>query len=373
MKNRVCVLTTAHQAHDVRIFYKECRSLAQAGYEVHLIASHHQEKKVDDISIIPLSTREGRLYRFLFKGWKVLWKAIKLRADVYHFHDPDLIPAGLFLKLIGKKVIYDVHEDVPEDILTKEWLGGMGVRKLVSCLFRGLLKFSSLFFDKIVAATPGISKGFPPNKTIVVRNVPYVSLIDDIIPGKIDKTKPSVIYAGGLTKIRGIKEIIDAIRILEGFAELWLLGWWEEPDFERECRFLDGWKYVRYFGLKSLEETYAVMKQADIVIVNFLAVPNSTESLPNKAFEYLNCGLPIIMSEFAYWKELFGKCALFVNPDDSIKIAENIKALVENQEQRMELIREGRKLIESEFSWESESRKLTELYKHLINDGGMPK
>ncbi len=366
MKNRVCILTTAHQAYDVRIFYKECRSLAQAGYEVYLIASHHQEENVDGISIIPLDTREGRLYRFLVKGWKVLWKAIKIKADVYHFHDPDLIPAGLLLKLIGKKVIYDVHEDVPDDILTKEWLGGMGVRKIVSFLTRALLKFSSLFFDRIVAATPSISKGFPHSKTIVIRNVPFVSLIDSIKPEKIIKTKPSVIYAGGLTKIRGIKEIIDAIGILDGFAELLLLGWWEDPDYERECKSLDGWKHVKYFGLKSLEETYSVMKQADIGIVNFLAVPNSTESLPNKAFEYLNCGLPIIMSEFAYWKELFGKCALFVNPADSINIAEKIKSLTENQEQRKELIHQGRRLIENEYSWESESKKLIELYRGIL-------
>lgn len=365
MKIKLCILTTAHQAYDVRIFYKECRSLVEAGYEVFLIANHDKEETVEGISIIPLGGREGRAYRFLVKGWITLWKAIKLKADIYHFHDPDLIPAGLILKLLGKKVIYDVHEDVPKDILTKEWIGSLSIRKTISFLSRVFLKFSSLFIDRIIAATPSISKGLPPHKTIVLRNVPYVSLIDDIKPERVSNTRPSVIYAGGLTNIRGIKEIVEAVGILDGLVELWLLGWWEDTDYERECVLLSGWKHVRYFGIRSLEQTYSIMKQADIGIVNFLAVPNSIESLPNKAFEYLSCGLPIVMSEFPYWKDTFGKCAVFVNPVDPKDIADHIKSLLENNEQRIKLIWEGRRLIENEYSWESESEKLIELYKSL--------
>jgi glycosyltransferase involved in cell wall biosynthesis len=365
MKKRVCILTTAHQANDVRIFFKECRSLVEAGYEVYLIASHHKEETVDGVKIIPLNTREDRAYRFLVKGWKALWKAIMLRADIYHFHDPDLIFGGVILKLLGKKVIYDVHEDVPKDILSKEWIGSKGVRRFVSLVFGAILKFSCLFFDRIIAATPSISKGFSQNKTITLRNVPNVSLIDSIKPEPFIKAKPSVIYAGGLTKIRGISEIIKAMEILDGLVELWLLGWWEDADYERECRNSSGWKHVKYFGARELTQTYSIMKQADIGIVNFLAIPNSIESLPNKAFEYLNCSLPVIMSEFTYWKDIFGNCAVFVDPTKPDNIAKNIKALVENHQQRTELILEGRKLIENEYSWESESKKLIELYMGL--------
>jgi glycosyltransferase involved in cell wall biosynthesis len=366
MKKKVCVLTTAHQADDVRIFYKECTSLAEAGYEVHLIANHDKEETVNGICIIPLNTRESRAYRFLVKGWIALWKAIKLKADVYHFHDPDLIPAGLILKLLRKKVVYDVHEDVPKDILSKEWIGSLSVRKLVAFLFSILVKFPVLFIDRIIAATPSISKGFPAGKTTVLRNVPYVSRIDDIKPETVIKTRPLVIYAGGLSNIRGIKEIIEAIGILDGLAELWLLGWWEDIVYERECKSLNGWKHGRYYGVRPLEQTYSMMKLADVGIVNFKAIPNSIESLPNKAFEYLTCGLPLVMSEFPYWKDIFGKCAVFVNPVDPENIAGHIKSLLENQEQRMKLILEGRRLIENEYSWESESKKLTELYKGLV-------
>lgn len=382
MKNKVCLLTTAHDALDVRIFYKECKSLSEDGYRVYLIASHEKDETVDGINIVSLHLGGSRVYRFLVKGWAALWKAVKLNADVYHFHDPDLIPAGLLLKLFGKKVIYDVHEDVPKDILSKEWIGNLAIRKIVSFLFLKFLKFSSLFFDKIIAATPGISKGFSENRTTVLRNVPYYSFIDSIRPEAVVvtpksltafyepriKTVPSVIYAGGLTAIRGIREIIEAVGLLDGAVELWLLGWWEDHGYERECKSLCGWKHVRYFGARSLNETYAMMKQADIGIINFLPVPNSVESLPNKVFEYLTCRLPVIMSEFEYWKELFVTCAVFANPADPPNIAEKIKSLLENPALKSRLVNEGRRLIENEYSWESESKKLIELYKSLMEE-----
>lgn len=366
MKQRVCLLTSAHEANDVRIFYKECRCLAKAGYEVCLLASHHKEEIIDNVHFIPLNKKESRVYRFLVKGWILLWKAIKLGAGVYHFHDPDLIPVGLILKLLGKKVIYDVHEDVPKDILSKEWLGPLWVRKLVSFLFGMLLKFSSLIFDRIIAATPSISLEFPKHKTIVLRNVSDISLIDEIKPAPIEKTKPSVVYAGGLTKIRGIKELIEAVGILDGLVELWLVGWWEETDYEKECKVLPGWECVKYYGAMQLKQTYSIMKQADIGIVNFLAVPNAVESLPNKAFEYLACRLSVILSEFPYWKDIFSGCAVFGDPTDPEDIAQKIKGLIVDHEARVKLSLKGRKLIENEYSWESESLKLIALYNTLV-------
>jgi glycosyltransferase involved in cell wall biosynthesis len=370
MKSKIGVLTTAHDAFDVRIFYKECRSLVEAGYEVYLIANHDKEETVHGVRIIPINTSKSRMHRFLVKGWTVLWKAIKLKAEVYHFHDPDLIPYGLILKLLGKKIIYDVHEDVPKDILSKEWLGNIRVRKVVSSLFGLFIKFSTLLIDRIIAATPSISKSFPEAKTIVLGNAPAMTRIDKIKGETVTKTRIAVVYAGALTKIRGIKEVIEAVGRLDNMVELWLLGWWEDRSYEQECKSLSGWRYVRYFGVMTLENTYSIMKQADIGIVNDFPVPNYIESHPNKAYEYLTCRLPIVMSDFAYWKDIFGECAVFVNPMDPKDIAEKIKNLVENPECRKKLAWEGRRMIENKYSWESESKKLIELYKSLLNNNG---
>ncbi|GAB6162897.1 hypothetical protein JCM12298_20570 [Desulfothermus naphthae] len=114
--------------------------------------------------------------------WKLFRLALKEKADVYHFHDPELIPIGLILSLFGKKVIYDVHEDVPKQILIKDWIKSNSVRKFVSLFFKGFENLTCIFFSQIVAATPDIAKKFPAQKTITIRNFPILELIDKARP-----------------------------------------------------------------------------------------------------------------------------------------------------------------------------------------------
>ena len=119
---KICHITTVHSAFDIRIFYKECVSLTKAGFETHIIAPHLKDEFVNGIFIHSLpkpKNRKERVLKLLNLAFK---KAVDLNADIYHFHDPELIPVGLKLKKIGKIVIYDVHEDVPRDILTKEYI-----------------------------------------------------------------------------------------------------------------------------------------------------------------------------------------------------------------------------------------------------------
>jgi len=109
------------------------------------------------------------------------------------------------------------------------------------------------------------------------------------------------------------------------------------------------------------------MKASDIGIVNFLPDQNHFRSLPNKAFEYMACSLPLIMSEFPYWKETFGDCALFADPLEPKDVARQIDRLIQNHDLRMGLGRAGRTLIRSEWSWESEKGKLLGLYRNLLS------
>ena len=119
-------VTTVHAVDDPRIFHKECRSLAARGYDVGLIVYHERAEVIDGVRVVPLDRSRGRLDRMSRAAWRAYRTAAAERADIYHLHDPELLWVGALLKLGGRRVIYDVHEDVPKQILSKHWIPSMG-------------------------------------------------------------------------------------------------------------------------------------------------------------------------------------------------------------------------------------------------------
>lgn len=365
MNGRVCHISTVHSSDDDRIFFKECKTLTE-NYDVYFIVTNRKFETIDNVHIIPLPYNTSRVYRFFVKQYAAFWKAVKVKADIYHFHDPELIFIGVLLKLFGKKVIYDVHEDVPLQILSKEWLGSLKFRKAISGIFNFIEKGLSKHFDGVITVTSGIKKKFSCKRTVVVRNLPIKSLIDKVSPVDRVKEKPVVIYVGGLTKIRGIQELVDVAGRLNGHVELWLLGKWESDDFKNLCEQTKGWEYTKYFGFMPMDEVYQFLKKADIGCCTLYETGNHLNSLPVKAYEYMTCSLPIIMSKFPLWIENFKDCSLFVDPLNIDEIKEGIIRLLNDKCLRETLIENGRMLIESKYTWESESKRLIDLYEDIM-------
>lgn len=365
---RICVLSTVHPISDVRVFYKECKTLKSAGHEVFLIITHDKDECIDGIKIIHLKQPKNRFHRMFFNTLQALIKAVKIRASFYHFHDPELIPVGIILKLLGKKVIYDVHENVPDQVLNKEWLGNIYIKKIVSMLINIFERLASMFFDLVIAATPGIKERFNSSRSVLVRNYPILKMFDDAEKINVIKnSKPVIIYIGALTKSRGISEVIQAMDLLDDKVEFWLAGQWINEGFERECRNLKGWKNAQYIGLLKADDVYGYVKSADIGIVTCYPVESYINSLPTKAFEYMSCSLPMIMSNFPLWQDLFTDCALFADPLEPDDIAGKIRLLLNDEKLMTRLGRKGRDLIDKKYSWESESKKLINAYHKLIS------
>ncbi|MDP8219033.1 MAG: glycosyltransferase [Candidatus Theseobacter exili] len=174
-----------------------------------------------------------------------------------------------------------------------------------------------------------------------------------------------VVYAGGLTGVRGIKKIIDALEFVQRKVELWLIGKWGSVEFAESCQSSSGWKHVKYFGYVLLPEVYQYLRKANIGIVTLLPEENYLRALPTKAFEYMACGLPLVMSDFPYWREIFGECAVFADPENPRDIAKKIKYLIDNPHIAKELGQKGRYLVETKYNWENESKKLITLYKGI--------
>lgn len=361
---KVCHISTVHPETDIRIFFKECMSLKNKYDEVYLIVSSDKDKIINGINILALPCKGGRAYRFFVKKFIAFKRALKLNADIYHFHDPELLFTGLLLKLHGKKVIYDVHEDVPLQILNKSWLGPLWMRKMISGIFNFFEKGISSKLDGVVTVTQEIGEKFSKCKRVcIVRNLPVVEAIKNAGPVKRDDDHAVMIYVGELTQIRGIKELIKALDLLHGRARLWLLGDWETQKLCDECKSMNGWKYAVYYGRKKPEEVYGYLKSADIGMCTLYPRKNYLMSLPIKAFEYIACGLPIIMSDFPYWRKNFNDHAVFVNPEKPQEIADAVNNIINSSD-----FKKRDKKCSFEFSWEEESKKLIKLYDEIINN-----
>jgi glycosyltransferase involved in cell wall biosynthesis len=363
----VCHLSSVHPYFDTRILYKECKSLAEEGYRVRLVARKKdgQATSIDGTDVVPFREYKNRFLRVLFSPFKMLSTARKQKARIYHFHDPELLPVGVLLKLLRKKVIYDVHEDYSKQLLYKPWMKSRWIKKLLALGFRCVEVVSVLFFDRVIAATPDIAKRFPARKTVIVRNVPILNLICSAVPAKVEKKKPVIIYAGALAEIRGAREIIRSMEYIEQDAELWLLGKWDNEPFRLDCERQEGWKKVKYLGFKKPHEVYEYMKAADIALAVLHPIKNYLTSLPVKAFEYLACSVPMIMSDFSFWQEMFADCALFANPLDPEEIGKKINLLMTDKELGQRLAETGKRLVWNEYSWEAEKKHLFNLYREL--------
>jgi glycosyltransferase involved in cell wall biosynthesis len=369
---KVCILSSVHQAFDTRIFHKEAKSLAKAGYDVTLIAQHDRDEVVDGIKIIALPRPKNRLRRMLGTTWKAFNRARKQKADVYHFHDPELLLVGLLLKLATKgKVIYDVHEDYPKAILTKYWLPSL-VRKPVARIFGSLEKWAASRFDHTITASAvydGVLKRLEGmGKITAIKNHPIVESIE---PDAGRHAEPNtIIYAGGLAQIRGISEIVRAMGYLDSSREarLVLYGKFNPEDYQETVRGLKGFDRVDYRGWMEPEQLWPKLSEATVGIACLHPVERYLVGLPTKLFEYMAAGLPVIASNFPAWKEIVegNSCGLTVNPLDPEDIARAIEYLIEHPEEARKMGQNGKKAVKEKYNWETESRKLIELYESLL-------
>jgi len=203
MINKICHLTSVHQRYDTRIFLKECKSLVKIGYDVNLIVADGKGNETkNNIRIFDVGKSSNRFERFIITTWKVYKKALQIDAKIYHFHDPELITIGLLLKLNGGKVIYDVHENIPRQLLSKSYIPTYLLRKIISWILSILQSIAIKMFDGIIVAGENILENCIHK--IVLNNYPIVNSISYSHETVKDN---SIVYLGGITKIRRIELI----------------------------------------------------------------------------------------------------------------------------------------------------------------------
>jgi len=359
-------LTSVHSAYDLRIL-KECRSLADAGYQVTIVAPHARNEMSGEIQIRGVLMVEGRFRRMTRTVWRVYREAVRQRADIYHFHDPELIPVGLMLKARGKKVIYDAHEAYPQKILSKSWIP-MKLRPILSRMFAVVERIACASLDHVIVADRWTAATLPGGRITVVASYPLLTSTQGItFEHKSISNKHTLLYAGGLNDDRGLQVMLDIARLLvDHDVELHLLGEFEKPEDERHIRDLCN---VRYFGFRSLETVYNHMRSADIGLVLLQPVPAYLYAgeNTNKLFEYMFCGLPTIASNFPNMRQIIRdtRCGVCVDPRRPDQVARAILYLLGRPKLREQLGENGRNAVLKTYNWEAEEKKLLNVYRNL--------
>ncbi len=363
---RVCHITSVHPRYDIRIFIKECKALAQK-HDVSLIVADSLGDEIKDgIKIYDIGkSTGGRLQRMQKTSRAIFNRVLELNPQVVHFHDPELIGIGVKLAKLGYKVIYDVHEDVPKQVLNKHWIPKV-IRPIISCLVKYREASAAKVFAGVVTATEIIADRFRlsnPN-TCVIHNYPILAELD-VAAVDWDKRSDNLCYLGSISETRGILPLVDSLSISK--LKLDLAGPFSNQEIEKQIKNSAGYDNVRYHGVLDRSGVKSVLSSVKIGIVTLLPTPSYVESLPIKLFEYMLSGIPVIASNFELWRPivLANNCGLMVDPANPDEIAKACLKILSDPVAARQMGENGRKAVLDNYSWEREQQHLLDFYHKL--------
>jgi glycosyltransferase involved in cell wall biosynthesis len=380
---RVLHVALFHDPHDVRIFEKEARELAAAGYEVHLLAPGAPgaaDATCDGVRFQALGRRttpggiSHRLWLAVSRAWQALRQALALRPDVVHLHEVPLIPVGLVLKLVGIRIVYDIHEEAfCEKAANARLLGYPKLGWLFGAAAALLEALAKLCFDRFVAATPYIGRNFPRRRTVVVQNFPRLRDVGNTTASESNRNddvhENVVVYVGNVFARRGAVEMVQAVGHLPSSlqARLVIAGRFVPASLESQLQSLDGWSRVETTGWLDREQLRDVWRRARVALVMFHPLPEHQRAYPNKLFEAMAAGVPLVASDFPLWRRIVedAECGLLVDPMQPVAIAKAIEFLLANPVEAERMGQAGRAAVRDTYHWEREATKLLDMYRGM--------
>lgn len=371
-KVKVCHIVSGYFRNDPRILYRQCISLHEEGYSVSILTNDGlPDEVIEGISIF--STRvywKSRLKILLFAKKQFISRANEINADIYQIHSPELLSLGLYLKKVGKLVVYDAHEDLPAHILEKDWLPAI-LRKPISFAVKFYMNIVLKRFDAIVTPHPHVlekmikvnyNSKLVTNFAKVTEVIPY-SLNDYINRGKkICYSGTVYLHSNQLTILDSLNQIPDLIYIVAGYFS---------PEHLKTLSSHQSFKNLQYFGRLNKNDLQNFYQEARIgvVIIDYkmnLGGQKGTYAV-NKMFEYMEASLPIICSDYDLWREIVEEyqCGICVQPGNTKQLVEALKFLLNNPSIAYEMGQRGRKAVEEKYNWSSQHLTYVNIFDSL--------
>ncbi|MFT5428175.1 MAG: glycosyltransferase involved in cell wall biosynthesis, partial [Psychrobacter glaciei] len=325
---------------------------------------------IKGVSILDAGKFSGRLNRMINAPNAVYRLAKSLDADLYHLHDPELIPIGLKLKKLGKKVVFDAHEDLPNQVKSKHYIP-KPFRIFLPIVVNAFERYTCSKFDGvIVAAEPVIKDKFLKinPRTIVVNNYP---LLEELVSlSNNNKIPNQICYIGGLAETRGIVELVESIKLSENNVKLVVAGNFPTKELEDKVRKIKGWNQVDFQGYVDRQSISNILENSYVGMVTLHPTPSYLNSMPVKMFEYMCAGLPVVASNFPLWEDIIDSfhCGLCVDPLNPNDIAEAVDYLLDNPEIAYEMGKNGRRVVLEKYNWTNEKNNLLNFYSEILSE-----
>jgi glycosyltransferase involved in cell wall biosynthesis len=359
---KIIQLSTVHKSNDIRVYEKITRTLIETGNIVYLIANESNLELDKRLIYYPLINKfRISILNRLYNNIRSLILINRINPDVIHIHDPELLLIGVICRIFGFIVIYDVHEDLPKDIMHKNM--NVILKKIISFLIEPFEICASLIIKNVIVVTPSLFKRFEGRglNLVIIRNFPNNVLINkqNFNPDKVNY----VLYSGTISVNRGIYEIIDSVSMFKGKVRLILVGQFQNAELMADVMNYKGWEFVDFKGYVSQDQLYEFYASSLIGLVTLHDIDTYREAFPVKLFEYINCGLPVVMSNFPLWNNFFdGKeVGVSVDPSNSIEIFKAIKTIFDNYEEFKKTVYS----FKGVYTWDNEKNVLIDFYKKM--------
>ncbi|QQS11135.1 MAG: glycosyltransferase family 4 protein [Rhodospirillales bacterium] len=373
---RVIHVSSAHHLLDTRIFYRMARSLAADGHEVTVAAAAPPDSTVppslDGVRLIALPPRAGRMARFLRRPFDIL-RAIRAdRYDLVHFHDPDLLPWMLALRLSGRRIVYDAHEAYRDNIAGKTWIPAP-LRWLARAGVVALEGLAARWLDGVVAASQPILDKIAPRRGAVVRNFMSKDLALEIGAPPIAERAPAICYFGSVTADRAAVEMVEAFVLVRA----------ARPD----CRVVVGGRIAEDVDAARLRERMAA---AGVEYVSFLQQREMLDAIsacrlglclykptpaylegeyPTKLLDYICVGTPTVTgaglpNAVALVERL--RCGAVADQESPADIARVVLDLLDDTARLQTMSDAGRRAFLDELNWDHARANLRRLYDAIL-------
>lgn len=372
-KSKIAHVTSVHICSDSRILYRECTSLSNNGFDVTLLASNVDNnivKENPNIKFISTYKANFRLYRWLITLPIIVFKSLYKGFDVVHLHDPELFIFVPLYKLLGKKVVLDIHEDYFSTLKEKHYLPSI-LRSFISKAF-------ALFFgtivnkaDLIICAWPKICEilSFEYKvKGLIIRNFPNIELFR--LGQNIEKENKEItfLFSGVVSFERGIKEavkIVSEIRKLNIDAKFHIVGRFKSIKEEEYIKSLK-YDWIKCDQWAPQSDLYKIMKNATFGFILFHDIPNHRYSEPNKLYEYMSVGLPSIVNKLPLLSQIISETNAGVIIDINNIDVNDIIYKLNNNTIYSQMSSNGVEAVQSTYNWSHEESKLIFAYKNLV-------